>query len=291
MVGLGGLRVDRIERVVVGDEEPADPAELVVGVEQIAVLIEDLEAVVAAVGDEEPALGIECQRVRSTELARTEPDDAPLLDEVALGIELQDAPGPPFGWIRTLAAVTVGHEDVTVRGGDDVARLVELAGPAAGLSGGSETHQHFALGAELDHLVSLGSGLVALGIGDPNVPLVVDVKSVGEHEESGAELGEDFAGVTIELQNRIHCGVLLATAGQRVRSASVIDPDVAVGSYVHTGGGTPAAAVREIRPLGDDNRVRIRQVPLDEIRVPGRLFHFGGHLAATAKDGERQAAR
>ena len=162
MVGLGGLRVDRIERVVVGDEEPADPAELVVGVEQIAVLIEDLDPVVAAVGDEEPAPGIEFQRVRGTELARTEPDDAPFLDEVALGVELQDAPGPPFGWIRTLAAVTVGHEDVTVRGGDDVARLVELAGPATRLTGGSETHQHFALGAELDHLMPLGAAFVAL---------------------------------------------------------------------------------------------------------------------------------
>ena len=117
------------------------------------------------------------------------------------------------------------------------------------------------------------------------------MESVGEHEEPGAELGKDFPGVAVELQDRIHGGVLLAAASQRVRSAAVVNPDVAVRPDVHTGGGTPTAAVREIRPLGDDHWVRIRQVPLDEIGVPGWLFHFGGHLAAAARDGEHQAAR
>ena len=49
------LRVDRVERVVAIDVEAADAAELIPGVEVLAVLVEDLDAAVAAIGDEQPA--------------------------------------------------------------------------------------------------------------------------------------------------------------------------------------------------------------------------------------------
>ena len=117
------------------------------------------------------------------------------------------------------------------------------------------------------------------------------MEPVGQDEQAGAELGEQLAGVPVVLEDRIDVRVLFATAGQGVRPAAVVDPDMAVRVDVHTRGGTPGPSVREIGPLGDDRRVRVRQVPLDEVGVSRRLFHFGGHVAATAKDGERQAAR
>src|SRR5581483_8886398 len=50
------LRVGHINDVVPGDENPARPAELLPLREEPAVLIEDLDAVVIPVADEEPAL-------------------------------------------------------------------------------------------------------------------------------------------------------------------------------------------------------------------------------------------
>ena len=47
-------------------------------VDELAVLIENLDAVVAAVADEQAALGIEGQRVRRVELARPRALLAPL---------------------------------------------------------------------------------------------------------------------------------------------------------------------------------------------------------------------
>ena len=56
--------------------------------EQLAVLGENLDAVVVAVADIEIALGIHRQAVWHAELARTGTRGAPLLDELAIGIEL-----------------------------------------------------------------------------------------------------------------------------------------------------------------------------------------------------------
>ena len=92
-----------------------------VRVEEVAVLVEDLDAVVPPVGHEEAPGRIELQRVRGAELARAESDFAPLLDEFAVLVELQDPAGAPLGGIRALPAVAVGDEDVPVRRGDDIA--------------------------------------------------------------------------------------------------------------------------------------------------------------------------
>jgi len=55
VASLARLRVDRIEHVVPIDEQPADAAELLVLREERAFLIEDLDAVIRAVRDEEAA--------------------------------------------------------------------------------------------------------------------------------------------------------------------------------------------------------------------------------------------
>src|SRR5262245_4335033 len=51
--------VGDVDRVVLGDEYAARPAELPPLVEKAAVLIEDLDAVVLAIGDEQPAARVD----------------------------------------------------------------------------------------------------------------------------------------------------------------------------------------------------------------------------------------
>ena len=70
-IGLvGRCRVGDVDDVVLVDEDAARPAELLPLGEELAVLVEDLDAAVDAVGDEQPAGGIDRQPVRRVELAR-----------------------------------------------------------------------------------------------------------------------------------------------------------------------------------------------------------------------------
>jgi hypothetical protein len=72
--------------------DAADAAELIPRVEVLPVLVEDLDATVAAVRDEEPAARIEGERVRASELSRAVPVAAEALDELAVRRVLRDAP-------------------------------------------------------------------------------------------------------------------------------------------------------------------------------------------------------
>src|SRR5262245_42471910 len=90
------LRIDRVDRVVL-DEEPADAAEHVARLEILAVRVEDLDAVVAAIRYPQTALRIEHQRVRRAELAMAHADLPPRLDELPVRRKLADARrGPSF---------------------------------------------------------------------------------------------------------------------------------------------------------------------------------------------------
>ena len=64
-----GFRVGDVDHVVLVDEDAARPAELLPLVDELAVLIEDLDAVVVAIADEEPALRVDRERVRLIEFA------------------------------------------------------------------------------------------------------------------------------------------------------------------------------------------------------------------------------
>jgi len=76
----------------------AGPAELRPDRQQFAVLVEYLDAIVAPIADEQPAPGIHRQRVRSLELARPAAMHAPLPDEFAVVVELDDT-GIPSAWL------------------------------------------------------------------------------------------------------------------------------------------------------------------------------------------------
>src|SRR5262245_33181145 len=74
------FRVGDIDRVVAVDEDAARTAELLPLGDEFAFLVEDLDAVVVAVADEEAALRVHRQRVRNVEFARAGALLAPGLD-------------------------------------------------------------------------------------------------------------------------------------------------------------------------------------------------------------------
>src|SRR5688572_13027696 len=70
------LGIDRVKRVVF-DEEAADASVGVPGLEVLALKVEDLEPVVAAIGYPETTLAVDHHRVRRPELAVTHAQRAP----------------------------------------------------------------------------------------------------------------------------------------------------------------------------------------------------------------------
>ena len=239
-----GFRIDRVQHVVVVDEEPADAAELVEGVEEVAFLVEDLDAVVAAVGHEQAPLRVEFEGVRRPELPGSRPDLAPLHHVLALGAEFHDASRGARRRILVLPAVSVGDEDVAFRRGDDVAGLVEVIRPAPRDPGGSERHQDLPFRAELEDLVALALLLVARRVGDPDVPVLIHMEPVREDEQPCPEARENFAGVAVELENGIHVGTAAAVR-EGVAAATVVGPQLPVRADVHPCGGAPLPAVRQ----------------------------------------------
>ena len=101
------LGVGDVDVVALVDEDPARPAELRPLLDEVAVLIEDLNAVVVAVADEQPPFGIERERVRLIEFARAGAGLAPALDQLAVLRELQD--------LRLALTVALRDEDLAVR--------------------------------------------------------------------------------------------------------------------------------------------------------------------------------
>src|SRR5262245_14415020 len=69
--GVGArLGVGHVDSVVLGDEDAARPPELTPLAEELPLLVEDLNAVVLAITDEQPAARVHRNGVRLTELAR-----------------------------------------------------------------------------------------------------------------------------------------------------------------------------------------------------------------------------
>src|SRR4249920_1085226 len=78
------LRVGHDERVVLENPDAAGAPELRPRIDHVHVLVEDLDAVVRAIGDEQPAFRVERETVRPQELARLPPVPAVFLDELAV---------------------------------------------------------------------------------------------------------------------------------------------------------------------------------------------------------------
>src|SRR5690606_12815000 len=126
---------------------------------------------------------------------------------------------------------------------DDVVRLVEVRLVVAGLAWRAKTEQQLSTGAELVHLLTLGAILVGGKVRYPDVALIVHMDAVRSHHHAGAEVGEHFAGVTVELEDGIY---QVGIAGDRracpetAGATALVGPDVAiVGVKVDTRGRSP----------------------------------------------------
>src|SRR5262249_51119322 len=155
------------------------------------------------------------------ELAGLRPQLAPLHEELAALVEFQNP--------VVARAVPLGDEDVAVRRGDDVVRLIEII-RRRGAARLAERQQHFAVGAELVYLIAVRcartrtdragrrfaarataalaaatgaarrNGRVVLAVGHPHVAVAIDVDAVREDQQARAETPHELAA-RIELQH------------------------------------------------------------------------------------------
>ena len=123
MRGGARLRIGAVEHVVLVDEDAAQAAELLPLLEELAVLVEDLEPDVAAVGDEEPSAA---NRWRGRAAMRNSPGPEPSFPS-----DLMNLPSLVNFEIRATVSAAhwrsvrmpVGDEDVAVGRHDDVVRF------------------------------------------------------------------------------------------------------------------------------------------------------------------------
>ena len=160
-----------------------------------AVGVEDLDALILAVGHPEQALGIDGDAVSDFELPGLLAFAAPRLDEPAGLVELQHP--------RVAARprrVSLHDEDVAVAGDGDVVRLIQLARsrrlvPLAGLAFRAQREQHLSLRVELETMCAPTSVAQML-------PSRIDPQAVRPGEQAVAERANERA-VRVELEERL----------------------------------------------------------------------------------------
>ena len=175
-------------------------------VDEFEVLVQDLDAVVRAVGDEQAALRVERQGVRSHELAGPGPLPADRLDELPVAGDPHQAVAVllPAGRPRPVA---VGDDDVAVRGDGARGRTDEriLAGPRDARL--AEAQQQLPVGAELVHLeaaaVRLRTVAERTAVARPQVAVVVHAQAVGRHDRAFADALRYLAGRVDVVERRL----------------------------------------------------------------------------------------
>src|SRR5262245_56292613 len=202
-----GLRIGGVEGIVAIHGDVRGTAELLVFRNEFAVLIEHLDTVVAAVGDEHAAGAIHHHRVKAVELAGALSVLAPCLDEFPVFREFDD----PLVAVRP--AVTVRHEDVAVGCLDNVCWRVERVGSAASDTGLAQREHDFAVRVVLNDRLPLADHprivLLDARAGDsvryPHTAILSDVQTVGPHHGSRAPALDVLAGL-VDLEDGILVG-------------------------------------------------------------------------------------
>src|SRR5690242_538788 len=169
-----GFGIGDIDDVILVDVDSARAAELRPLIEQFAVLVENLDAVVLPVADEQPPLRIHRDRVGNVELAARGALFAPGLDELPLLGEFHDTRG-------AIAAVSVGDKDVAVRSDDDRGWCIELIRTTACDAGLAEPYQKLPFRTELQHLLAFATA--ANAVRHPDIAFTIDMKAVRENEQ------------------------------------------------------------------------------------------------------------
>src|SRR5262245_59170910 len=199
-----GLRIGGVEGIVAIHGDVRGTAELLVFRNEFAVLIEHLDTVVAAVGDEHAAGAIHHHRVKAVELAGALSVLAPCLDEFPVFREFDD----PLVAVRP--AVTVRHEDVAVGCLDNVCWRVERVGSAAGDTRLAQREHDFAVRVvRNDRLPLADHPRIALldarardGVRPPHAAVPPDVQTMRPHHRPRTPAFDVLPGL-VDLEDRI----------------------------------------------------------------------------------------
>ena len=149
------------EELVADDQQAERIAEAAPVGQMLALGIEDLHALVAAVGDVNAVLLVDRQAVGGGELAGFFPLLAPFQQVAAVGSELDDA-----------AVAAVGDVDVALRIEDQIVRRAKAFLAARRLAFGAKRRQQPAFAIELaQHVVAV--------VGRPDVVFAIDAQAVG----------------------------------------------------------------------------------------------------------------
>src|SRR5262249_44305643 len=178
IVARGRLRIGDVDHVVLVDGNVARPPELFPFGNELAVRLENLNAIVGAVGDVDSPHRIEGDAVRRVEFARSLAVLAPRGDELSVLGELDDA-------VISSVAVPVGDVDFAV-GRDHVpATRSQIAETVAWHSRLAQNHQCLAVGSKLDEIGALAvpGDLVAA----PHIAFSVYKESVRNRERARAD--------------------------------------------------------------------------------------------------------
>src|SRR5271157_1448565 len=167
--------------------------------EELAVGIENLNAIILAVAYIDILVGIDANRMGSVELSRPCAALAPFQQELALARELDHAG----------VAVAVGDEEIAVGQKGDVSGTVERVVGRARLSLSAKTTHQFAVRGELKDLVEPG-------IGGPHVAIVVHAQSVNDAEYTLAEGAEELP-LGVEDHDGVGPGTALAGVHRAIR--------------------------------------------------------------------------
>ena len=91
--------------------------------------------------------------------------------------------------------------------------------------------------------------MVSGHIYNPDIPVGIQMDPVGEIKLPSTKTGEDLAGITIKLENRID-QILGASTTQSTRATSIIGPDVTVMRIdINTGRRTPCPIIWKRTPF------------------------------------------
>ncbi len=217
---------------------------------------------VVTIGDDQPALGIELERMRCPELARCGSRLSNGSEKLAGFVEHRDAANQI--WSRHIG-VALSHVNVaTARIGYDVGRIGQRFGWISSDARFPQGHEDLAFGVELDDHASLVAFARKLGellrarracVGHPHISIAVDVDAVRPHEHPSAK-APDLLPRLIELVNGV--GLRPETTRSGSRGTTVGRPHgLAVAVDGHTVGAAP-------RPCLD---VQLRPIPDDTIRI------------------------
>src|SRR5262245_65413924 len=116
--------IGHVNDVVLVNEDAARPAKLEPLVDVVALLVENLDTVIAAIGEKESRARIHREGMGNLHLARTGALLSPGLDELAVLVELDDA-------CISVSAMSIGEKDVAIRRNEHSRWRDELVGTTA----------------------------------------------------------------------------------------------------------------------------------------------------------------